>query len=83
MRISTSLRVDAEARDVAAEVFKQYGMSMSDGVNLFLHQVALSHSIPFELKVPSAKMKEALQELSQRRGESFQTIEDLKADLLS
>lgn len=78
MRASTSIRIDSEAKEIAIEVLKQYGMSLSDGINLFCKQVALTHSIPFELKVPKERMKIALKELEAKKGEKFTNIEDLK-----
>lgn len=83
MRASTSVRIDQEAKDIAVEVLKQYGMTLSDGINLFCRQVALTHSIPFELKVPNDRMKVALEELQAKKGKKFSTIEELKKDLLS
>lgn len=67
MRTSTSVRIDAEAKLIASEVLKQYGMSLSEGINLFCKQVAMTHSIPFELKVPSERMKKALDELEKEK----------------
>jgi DNA-damage-inducible protein J len=81
MRTSTSIRIDEEAKLVASEVLKQYGMSLSEGINLFCKQVAMTHSIPFELKVPSDKMQKALKELEQREGKKLTSFEALKADL--
>lgn len=83
MRASTSIRIDSEAKAITIEVLKQYGLSLSDGINLFCKQVALTHSIPFELKVPQERMKTALEELEAKKGEKFKNIEDLKRDLLS
>lgn len=83
MRSSTSIRIDSEAKAIAIEVLKQYGLSLSDGINLFCKQVALTHSIPFELKVPKERMKIALQELEEKKGKKFTDIEELKRDLLS
>jgi len=83
MRTSTSIRIDEEAKLIASEVLKQYGMSLSEGINLFCKQVAMTHSIPFELKVPSERMKQALEELQRREGKSFKSIKDLREDLLS
>jgi DNA-damage-inducible protein J len=83
MRTSTSVRIDTEAKLIASEVLKQYGMSLSEGINLFCKQVAMTHSIPFELKVPSERMKKALDELEKREGKSFKSMEALREDLLS
>lgn len=83
MRTSTSIRIDNETKEIATAVLKEYGMSLSDGINLFCKQVALTHSIPFQLKVPSERMKTALAELEEKRGDKFDSLESLKQDLLS
>ena len=57
MRTGTSVRIDEETKIIASEVLKQYGMSLSEGINLFCKQVAMTYSIPFELKVPTKRMK--------------------------
>ena len=81
--LETSVRIDTEAKLIASEVLKQYGMSLSEGINLFCKQVAMTHSIPFELKVPSERMKKALDELEKKEGKSFKSMEALREDLLS
>jgi len=83
MRMSTSVRIDQEAKLIASEVFKQYGMSLSEGINIFCKQVAMTHSIPFELKVPTKRMEKALKELEQKEGKTFSSMEDFKKDLMS
>ena len=83
MRRSTSVRIDQDAKIVAAEVLKQYGMSLSEGINIFCKQVAMTHSIPFELKVPTKRMEKALKELEKKEGRTFTSMEALKKDLLS
>ncbi len=83
MRTSTSVRIDQDAKLIAKEVLKQYGMTLSEGINIFCKQVAMTHSIPFELKVLSKRMKKALKELEQREGKTFFSMEDLKKDLTS
>jgi DNA-damage-inducible protein J len=83
MRASTSIRLDNDTKDIVVEVFKQYGMSLSDGINLFCKQVAMTHSIPFELKVPTERMQKALDELAAKKGKKFDSMDELKKDLLS
>ena len=83
MRTSTSVRIDKDAKLVASEVLKQYGMSLSEGINIFCKQVAMTHSIPFELKVPTKLMEKALEELEKKEGKTFTSMKSLKADLLS
>lgn len=79
MRANTRVQIDEEAKLIASEVFKQYGMSQSEGCK----QVAKTNSILLELKVPTDRMKKALKELEKREGKSLDSIEALKADLES
>lgn len=74
MRSSTSVRIDNEAKLIASEVLKQYGMSLSEGINLFCKQVAMTHSIPFELKVPNEHMKKALVELEKEKARALKAL---------
>jgi len=83
MKTSTSVRIDEETKIIASEVLRQYGMSLSEGINLFCKQVAMTYSIPFEIKVPTDRMAKALKELEKREGKSFDSIEALRADLQS
>lgn len=77
------VHIDEETKLIAAEVLKQYGVSLSEGINLFCKQVTMTYLIPFELKVPIDRMKKALKELEKREGKSFYSIEALKVDLES
>ncbi len=83
MRTSTSIRIDSEAKEIAMAVLKEYRLTLSDGINLFCKQVAMTHSIPFELKVPKDRMKIALDELENKKGKRFSSIDELREDLLS
>jgi len=83
MRTSTSVRIDQDAKLIASEVLKQYGMSLSEGINIFCKQIAMTHSLPFELKVPTERMEKALKELEKREGKTFTSMKSLKEDLLS
>jgi DNA-damage-inducible protein J len=58
-------------------------MSLYDGINLFCKQVAMTHSIPFELKVPTSRMQKVLDELATKKGKKFDSMDELKKDLLS
>jgi len=55
-RISPELKRDAEA------VLNHLGLSVSDGIRLFLTQVALKQSIPFEIAKPNAATTAAMLE---------------------
>ena len=76
-RMSTSIRVDKEAKEKASLIFKQYGLSLSDGINIFLHQVALNNGFPFEIKIPTKETLKALDELERKNGETFNSVDEV------
>ena len=44
-----SVRVDEDVKRRAQSVFRDLGLTMSAGINLYLNQVALQRSVPFFL----------------------------------
>ena len=66
-----SVRVDEDIKRRAENIFRELGMTMSTGINLYLHQVAAQQGIPFPLKQVSQAKSEAMELRMQ--------IEELKA----
>ena len=56
------VRVEAELKAQATDVFTAGGLSVSDAVRLFLKRVIAEQGIPLELKVPNAETREAIEE---------------------
>ena len=46
-------RVEPETKEAAEAILKELGISMSNAIEMFLRQVALTKGIPFDLRVPS------------------------------
>lgn len=68
-----SIRVDEDVKKRAESVFRELGMPMSTGINLYLKQVIAQQGIPFPLKqVPQVKRKEM---------EFHMQMEELKAQM--
>ena len=59
------VRVDKPTKTQAMNVFKVLGMSLSEGVCLFLRQVVMHRGIPFELKIPNELTDKVLRESEQ------------------
>ena len=61
----TTFRLDKKLKDEAYAVFKKLGLKPSQAIQLFLGQVALRRSIPFELatKIPNKETLAAFEEL--------------------
>lgn len=45
-----NMRIDPEVKEAAEKLFAQYGLGLSDAVNIFLHQALYEQALPFELK---------------------------------
>jgi len=81
MRKQTSIKVDPVAWEEAKKIFKEYGITASDAINIFLNKVRLIGGMPFEIKLPSDRLKKAIKEANRGEVESFNTIDELIKDL--
>ena len=48
----TQIRIDADIKKQAMELFSNLGLDMSSAVNMFLHQCVLRGGIPFSVEMP-------------------------------
>jgi DNA-damage-inducible protein J len=64
-------RVEPELKARAESVLKQIGLSTTDAVTLFLHQVVLRRGLPFSARIPNKETREAIAELDAGGGEVF------------
>lgn len=55
-------RIDERLRDEAAAVLAEMGLTVSDLVRMALTRVARDKALPFELKVPNAETRAAMEE---------------------
>lgn len=65
-----NIRVDADLKRNAEEIYRELGMNLSTAVNIFLRQSVRYGGIPFELRVerPSAETIAAMQEVDRGEG---------------
>lgn len=54
-------RIDPALKAQAQGVLNAMGLSMSDALRLFLHQVVAEKRLPFEVKVPRIETMDALE----------------------
>ena len=47
-----NIRVDPEVKSSAEALFSSFGLTVSDAVNIFLHQSLLEDGLPFAVKQP-------------------------------
>ena len=48
----TQIRIDADIKKQATDLFNDLGLDMSSAVNLFLHQCVLRGGLPFRVEMP-------------------------------
>lgn len=48
----TQIRIDADIKKQATDLFDELGLDMSGAVNLFLHQCVLRGGLPFKVELP-------------------------------
>ncbi len=65
-RKQTSIKVDPLAWEEAKEIFKEYNLTVSDAINIFLNKVRLKKGMPFDIKLPSDNGTDYLKVLKTR-----------------
>jgi len=58
-RVKTDVYLNSEIKEKAKEIFKQYGMDLSDAFNAFLSKSVMEKHIPFDLEVLNKKQKKS------------------------
>jgi len=80
-RKQTSIKVDPVAWEEAKIIFKEYNLNLSDAINIFLNKVRLEKGMPFDIKVPSDRLKKAMKEAKELKGTFSDDVESLITDL--
>ncbi len=77
-KVRTNIYLDESLKIQAKEIYKHYGITLSDAVNMFLAQSVFNQGLPFDLKIPNDKTLQAMKDV--KSGENYEdiTIEDLK-----
>lgn len=62
------IRIDEQLKDQASEALESMGLSVSDAVRVFLKRVVADQAMPFEVKVPNATTRAAMEEARNMTG---------------
>ena len=73
----TNVYLDTNLKAQAKEIYKHYGLSLSEAVNMFLAQSVFNRGLPFEIKIPNDMTLEAMKDVE--TGENYEdvTLENL------
>lgn len=74
-------RIDSHTKDRAADALEAMGLSISDAIRLLMLRIADEKRLPFEVRIPNAETKRAINELESGEGKRFDSIQSLMDDL--
>lgn len=84
-----NIRIDPDVKDKAEALFSNFGMNISDAINIFLHQCLIYGGLPFDVKIdkPNADTIAAMEEINEMmrtgKGKKYNSIDDLFKELNS
>ncbi len=64
-------RIDTGTKERAAAALEAMGLTISDAIRLLLLRVAEEKRLPFDVKVPNAASRLAMQELNDGKGQTL------------
>jgi DNA-damage-inducible protein J len=79
-KIRTNVYLDSEMKEQAKQIFKKYGVSLSDAINMFLTQSVLERGLPFEMKIPNDETIQAIEDARNGVNADTITLEDLEKE---
>jgi DNA-damage-inducible protein J len=74
-------RIDSTTKERATDALEAMGLSVSDAIRLLMVRVASERRLPFDVKVPTATTRKAIDELEAGKAKRFESIDDLMADM--
>lgn len=70
-RIEPALKMQAET------IFHKVGLSAAEAIRIFYSQVCLQNGLPFDVKIPNKKTRDAIEELESGNGQRFKSMKDV------
>ncbi len=79
----TNVYLDTAMKKKAQEIFKQYGMGLSDAFNIFLSQSVMEKGIPFQIKIPNEETAQVIKDAREGKNMIKISLDDLKKEIVS
>jgi DNA-damage-inducible protein J len=76
-------RIDPATKAIATDALARMGLTVSDAIRLLMLKIADEKRLPFDVKVPNAETKAAIEELRAGNGKKFSSPKELMEDLLN
>jgi DNA-damage-inducible protein J len=77
-----NIRIDPKTKESVEKLYSNFGITITDAVNMFLHQSLLTGGLPFSVKLPEpnattlAAMKEIDEMIDNKTPSSSQSVDD-------
>jgi len=85
-----NIRIDADLKKQAEDIFNELGLTMSTALTVFLRQTVRSNGIPFDMKLdtPNAETLAAIEEVEQMKkdpsiGKGYTDVDQMMKELLA
>lgn len=75
------VRMDGKTKKGAEAVFAKLGISTSDAIRIFFKQVKLQKGLPFEVRIPNAESRKAVEEVRQGKVQAFKNFEEFQRSI--
>ena len=79
-KIRTNVYLDSDMKEQAKNIFKKYGVSLSDAINMFLTQSVMERGLPFEMKIPNDETIQAIEDARNGVNSDTITLEELEKE---
>ena len=79
-KVRTNVYLDSDMKAKAKEIFKHYGVSLSDAINMFLTQSVMERGLPFEMKIPNDETIRAIEDARAGINGDNITMEELEKE---
>lgn len=71
-------RIEPGLKHSAESILKRLGMTTSDAITLFMHQLVLQEGLPFDVKVPKKGTQRAIKNaLAGKNLKTYKTLDSL------
>lgn len=80
-KVRTNVYLDANMKQKAQEIFKTYGMGLSDAFNIFLSQAVIERGIPFQIKLPNDTTLQAMKDVENNKNMQEISLDDLVKEM--
>lgn len=83
-----SMRIDPEVKSEAESIFGNFGLTLTDAINVFLHKSIMEGGLPFDVRQPryNAATERAMQEArdiiaGEAKATGYDSVDAMFADL--